>query len=479
MSPIRYPKPPQQLTDKRWWKSIGFLGPGIIIASVSIGTGETIFASRGGAIFGYAILWCFTLGLIMKAIQIYASSRYMMISGEHPMQSWIMLPGPPGWLPISLLLITVLCLPFLLAALSISVGSIISWMLGSGVVSEVSSRIWATALIITAALFSWNQTYRRLETTQTIIVALLLVCVVIAAVACQPDLASLIKGMLVPTLPSYEDWIGASYPNIAQQAPWIELVTYIGIIGGGLPAYIGYLGFLRDKKWGLFQEREIYNHSTKTGFPAIDPSAENQANKRNWLRAIKIDVGGSFLAIFIFSSAFVVLGAVILHESHLVPDKFDLLTHQEKFLTALSPYLLILYRIGIIAAIGGTLFATFDVWTKSIYEGLLPWQKAGNTISIAKLKKWIILVTSVIGIGVIWLGLVWEAISNPITVVSVPALLGGTTGCGAWCLGVAWADRRNLPKGYRMNGLLFIALLISGVSLLAAGVLGFYFKFIG
>ena len=174
-----------------------------------------------------------------------------------------------------------------------------------------------------------------------------------------------------------------------------------------------------------------------------------------------------------------VLGAVILHESHLVPDQFDLLTHQEKFLTSLSPYLLVLYRIGIIAAIGGTLFATFDVWTKSVYEGLLPWRKIGNTISMERLKKWLILATSVIGIGVIWFGLVWEPLSNPISVVSVPALLGGTTGCGAWCLGVAWADRRNLPKGYRMKGALWIALVIAGVSLLGAGSLGFYFKFLG
>ncbi|MCZ6674445.1 MAG: Nramp family divalent metal transporter [Verrucomicrobia bacterium] len=477
MSPIRYPKPPSQLTGKRWWKSVGFLGPGIIIASVSIGTGETIFASRGGAIFGYAILWCFTIGLILKCIQIYASSRYMMISGEHPMQSWMMLPGPRGWLPIGLLFITVICLPFLLAALSISVGSIISWMFGS--LTEVSVRLWATGLIIVAAVFSWNQTYQRLEKTQTIVVGVLLVCVVIAAIACQPDLMALIKGMLVPTVPSYQDWIREAYPNIAKQAPWIELVTYIGIIGGGLPAYIGYFGFLRDKKWGLFEKQEIYKHSSKTGFPPIDTSEENQENNRIWLRAIKIDVGGSFLAIFIFSSAFMVLGAVILHSSHLIPDKMNLLIHQEKFLTSLSPYLLILYRVGIISAIGGTLFATFDVWTKSVYEGVLPLQKKENAIPEKILKKWIIMTTSVIGIGVIWIGLVWEPLSNPITIVSVPALLGGTTGCGIWCLGVAWADRRNLPQIYRMNFPLFAALIFSGLVLLIAGILGFYFKFIG
>lgn len=479
MSSIKYPPPPKQLAEKGWWKSIGFLGPGIIIASVSIGTGETIFASRGGAIFGYAILWCFVIGLFLKWVQIYSSSRYMMLTGEHPMQSWILLPGPRGWLPIILLIITGVCLPFLLAALSISVGSIIAWMFGSGEMADFNVRVWATALVLVAAIVSWGQTYKRLETTQTIVVALLLVCIVIAAIACQPNLAALIKGTFVPTIPSYKDWIHTQYPNIAATAPWVELVTYVGIIGGGLPAYIGYFGFLRDKKWGLFAKQPIYNHSTASQFPEIESSSGNLSNARSWLRAVKIDVGGSFIAIFIFSAAFMVLGAVILHEAQLVPDKFELLTHQETFLTALSPYLTILYRIGIIAAIGGTLFATFDVWTKSIYEGLLPFQKSESALTVDRLKKIIILTTSIIGISVIWLGMKIEILSNPVTIVAVPALLGGTTGCGAWCLGVAWVDRRNLPQSLQMKSALFWALIVSGVVLLTAGVLGFYWKFIG
>lgn len=479
MSTIHYPDPPPQLKDKRWWRSLGFLGPGIIIASVSIGNGETVFASRGGAIFGYAILWCFTLGILLKGVQMYASSRYMMISGEHPMQSWLMLPGPRGWLPMSLLFITVICLPFLLAALSMSVGSVLSWMLGDGVVSDLSVRIWASSLILIAAVFSWNQSYKRLETTQTIVVAILLVSVLIAAIACKPDIAALIKGMVLPRIPDYEPWVQTAYPKIAQHPPWIELITYIGIIGGGLPAYIGYLGFLRDKQWGLFTDQPIYKNSTAEGFSTIDPSKANQTRIRAWLRAIKIDVGGGFLAIFIFSSAFMALGAVILHDTHLIPDNLDLLSHQESFLTALSPSLLILYRVGIVAAIGGTLFATFDVWTKSVHEGLLPFKKSPDIQSAAALKKWIILSTSIIGIGVIWLGALWAPLRNPISVVSIPALLGGTFGCGVWCLGVAWADRRNLPAPYRMNGFLLGALILSGLVLLFAGSLGIYSKFFG
>lgn len=476
-SRIQYPEAPEPLREKRWWKSIGFLGPGIIIASVSIGNGETVFASRGGAIFGYAILWCFFLGIFLKGAQIYASARYMLLSGEHPMQSWTRLPGPRSWFPKGLLFITAICLPFLLASLSLAVGSLIAWILGSGGAQDMSVRLWSTGLIIVAAFFSWRQGYKRLEKTQMLVVSLLLICILIAAIACQPNLVSLFKGLFVPTIPDYKEWIHQTYPSIAQKSAWIEIVSYIGIIGGGLPAYIGYFSFLREKQWGLFEKQSIYRHSTRDGFALFDLSGDNLKRGRDWLKAVKIDVSGSFLAVFIFSAAFMVLGSVILHESHRIPDKMDLLSYQESFLTSLHPSLLILYRIGIFTAIGGTLFATFDVWTKSIYEGALPFLKPETSLDTQKLKRGLIITTSSIGIGVIWLGSVWEPLANPVSIVQIPAMLGGTLGCGAWCFGVAWADRRNLPQELRMRPLLYVGLLVSGTTLLSFGAIGMYFKF--
>ena len=46
-----------------------------------------------------------------------------------------------------------------------------------------------------------------------------------------------------------------------------------------------------------------------------------------------------------------------------------------------------------------------------------------------------------------------DALGKSISLVRIPAMLGGTLGCGAWCLGVAWADRRNLPDQLKMNAL--------------------------
>ena len=125
------------------------------------------------------------------------------------------------------------------------------------------------------------------------------------------------------------------------------------------------------------------------------------------------------------------------------------------------------------------MFATFDVWTKSVYEGLVPLKKEGRAIDSNRLKRIIIITTSIVGIAVIWIGRYWAPLENPISLVRIPAMLGGTLGCGAWCLGVAWADRRNLPDQLKMKVPLFWGLLLSGAILLAFGTIGMYMRFFG
>ena len=62
--PIRYPELTEELNHGPSFRMFKYFGAGAIIASVTIGSGETLFASKGGAIFGYTLLWCF-LGLLL------------------------------------------------------------------------------------------------------------------------------------------------------------------------------------------------------------------------------------------------------------------------------------------------------------------------------------------------------------------------------------------------------------------------------
>ena len=68
-------------------------GPGAVIASLTIGSGELIFSSRGGALFGYRLLWFFLLVLLLKWALVFVTARHMVLRGAHPFQCWMELPG--------------------------------------------------------------------------------------------------------------------------------------------------------------------------------------------------------------------------------------------------------------------------------------------------------------------------------------------------------------------------------------------------
>jgi len=60
------------LNPASWLTSFG---PGAIIASLTIGSGELIFSSRGGALFGYQLLSLFFLVCVFKWALVFATAR--------------------------------------------------------------------------------------------------------------------------------------------------------------------------------------------------------------------------------------------------------------------------------------------------------------------------------------------------------------------------------------------------------------------
>ena len=90
------PSLPESLLSPNPARWIAIFGPGAIMASLTIGTGELIFSSRGGAIFGYRILFLFVVISLLKWVLVYSTARHMVLTGVHPFQRWLALPGPRG-----------------------------------------------------------------------------------------------------------------------------------------------------------------------------------------------------------------------------------------------------------------------------------------------------------------------------------------------------------------------------------------------
>jgi hypothetical protein len=80
-----------------------------------------------------------------------------------------------------------------------------------------------------------------------------------------------------------------------------------------------------------------------------------------WLIPARIDVGLGFLALLVFTVCFIVLGAVTLHTDQAVPDKFEMLSKQSRFLTQFNPAMLCVYQLGIFMTFFGTIYGAYEI----------------------------------------------------------------------------------------------------------------------
>ncbi|MDA0812489.1 MAG: Nramp family divalent metal transporter [Verrucomicrobia bacterium] len=472
MDAIRYPDLPKDLQRGLSWSAIKYFGAGAVIASVTIGSGETLFASRGGAVFGYTLLWCFVASALMKGVQVYTAARYMVLTGEHPMTHWAAMPGPRGWAAISMAALCLFCFPFWLAALPLALGDLLNWIFNveaTGSDRLALARVWGTinvAIIVTLTLL---QSYEILEKAQSLIMGLLLFCIVIATFAARPDWLAALQGIVIPQVPAnYPDWIQTGYPSIASRAPWLEIGVYLGAIGGGVYDYVGYLSLYREKLWGaLALKKDRFEVGLVSGSPAtlpVDESPTNLARAKRWLIPAAVDTGIGFALVLIFTLCFVLLGAAILHPAHVAPAGNDLLTHQAQFLTRIHPSLLFLYQIGIFFAFWGTIYGAYEVYSRTAFECLAPVSTRVRTTPYPRFRLAILAYTVVLGLTLMW------TMDDPIKIASLPAIVGGVFACGLWCFAMIWTERRFLPKPLQMPRALLALNVVAGIVLTATGL---------
>ena len=169
---MSYPDVPPELKKFKLRNLLKYFGPGAVLAALTIGSGETIFASRGGAIFGYNIMWCFVFGALLKAVQTYSATRYMTLTGENPIIRWSYLPGPRHWFPLMMAVIVVLCFPGWMGGLIKMLGILCTWITGIW-----SYQIWGTLFIIFFTVMHFRGRYSMLENVQKTVISILLITI--------------------------------------------------------------------------------------------------------------------------------------------------------------------------------------------------------------------------------------------------------------------------------------------------------------
>lgn len=191
-------------TPREW---VCIFGPGAIIASLTIGTGELIFSTRGGALFGYRILFLFAIISLLKWGLVIATSRHMILTGVHPYQRMIDLPGPRGWLPIMLFLMAMVCSPIWISFHCGVLGNLTSWVTGTrNQFHGGMDYVWGAAILVAVLLLSAAGGYTVFERVQMFVVTALVFCAGLTMILYNPDWLELILGV-VPQRLSYPQWL--------------------------------------------------------------------------------------------------------------------------------------------------------------------------------------------------------------------------------------------------------------------------------
>ncbi len=470
--------PPSALLSRNPLAWLTVFGPGAIIASITLGSGELIFSTRGGALFGYRILFLFVLISILKWGLVFAMSRHMVLSGVHPYARMMDLPGPRGWFPLMLLLIATVTTPVWAGFFPGILGNFTSWVTGTQEKFNGGiDYLWGVPFLVAVVTLSFTGGYKALERVQMTIVAAMMASAVVTLFLYNPDWLELLKGGIIPQSLQYPEWLPNSpekaIREIANQNEWVETTRYVGVIGGAGFDYLAYTSWLREKHWGWAGVGEA--SVAELDEIASDP----QHPARQWVRAPLVDCAVSFALIVVFSAVFVASGVIVLGPEHQIPTDANFLEMQAKFVTGIHPLLKPLYIAGAYLTMFGTAYGTFEIGVTVCREIVRAMNPEFAQRHNARLKSFTV---GWLGIGAAAI-LLWSFVSTNSMIgdsrillkLMTPAnLFTGVLSCGLLCFIMPWMDWRFLPKPLRMPTSLLLLNVVSGVIFLVLGLKGYW-----
>jgi Mn2+/Fe2+ NRAMP family transporter len=471
------PPLPRALISSNPLQWLRIFGPGAIIASLTIGTGELIFSSRGGVIFGYSVLFPFAIICLLKWTLAYSAARHMVLSGVHPFQRWMDLPvGPRGWLTILFLFLAAAFIPVWVSFHASVTGDLLASLTGTKeLLSGATIFLWGGGLLIAVFVLALAGGYAALEKTQIVIVALMLAAVFVTLLLIGPEWLEMLRGLVIPTRIDYPDWlVNDTRPmaqKIAARPVWVELSLYTGVIGGASYDYLAYASYVRDKQWGNATPIDASDSS----LPRLDDET-----LRKWIRAPLIDCTFSFVVVLLFTAVFVASGKLILGPERAIPGDGAFLDHQAQFVTRIHPWLYPLYFVGVFLAMFGTLYGTLEVAPTvlresafALFRGTLQHDNS-RRLRLLAICWCTALALFVLTVRCIYQLQMGNAALPGLTAVLEPVnLFTGVFGCGLICLLNPWMDRR-LPIEWRMPRALVALNLVGAAVFLVVAVRGYW-----
>jgi manganese transport protein len=332
------PKDPYQLdcddlTDppQSFFKILRRIGPGMILASSIVGSGELIATTTLGAQVGYNALWVIILSCFIKPAVQAEIGRYTIATGETGLAGFNRVPGPRWkvnwivWAWAIMVLMTLLQIGAMFGGVSQVMNQLIP---------AVPVNVWVLVfLAITLALLLGGG-YARIEGLAMLKVGLF-------------TLLTFLSALLLTRMPQYFRWSDL-WQGLNFHLPGEGLSTAVavfGITGVGAAELFMYPYWCVEKGYARF-----------TGKRESTDAWRRRA--AGWIRVMQVDILVSMVIYTIATVAFYLLGAGILHGMGLVPAAKDMIPVLSNIYTqTLGQWSLWVFYVGAIATLYGTIFA--------------------------------------------------------------------------------------------------------------------------
>lgn len=358
-------------------KVLGLLavfGPAAVVASLSIGAGETIVVVREGAWAGYGRLWLVLLSVLTKGIFLtYLLGRYTAVSGENLGSRLVRLPGPRGWFLIFFVALEVLAAPLAWVPMAKPCGDLIHFVLRgflpAGIAEPVWENLFTTVFILAAVTLGIGLSFQTIEKQQIWICGILVAGTFAGTMMVRPDLWQALLGTFsIGHLPPPPPWA----PEAAHRQPWLMTATTFAYVGGSVMSYLAYANWVGMHGWGMAGHPRIEaikrHAASRDKLDYLPEQGEEVRRLRQSLQPLRWDVGMGGFVLFFVTAAFMISGAAVLFPLQSRFEGWSLLTNQADIWRQIHPALVWVYYVCIAAAMWGTLQSLPEVYGRVTQE---------------------------------------------------------------------------------------------------------------
>jgi len=339
----RVPEPPRGRDRIRWW------GPGLLWAMSAVGSGSILFTPRVGSEYGYELLWLLWGVALLMWVMIREAGRFAVLTGRTLLDGFSTLPGPRNWV------LWFVFIPQLLAAvvgvggLAALVGSALAGVLPGGIV------LWSLLTLAASTATVVSGGYRAVSRA-ALVLALVLVAIAVVAAA--------------TVFPAVGDFAGGLVPGAPAEVDVPFVLPWIGTILAGSMGVIWYSYWAATRGYGggaaSLGEGEIDDEHPDE---EVAPAGERGPRFDGWLRTMSNTALLGVLTGTLIITSFLVLGAELLGPEGIVPDGVEVATELTRLLSEVWGRTgFWLMTIAIVVALGGSVLANQDGWSRSFAD---------------------------------------------------------------------------------------------------------------